>query len=115
LLENVDGRTRDARRFRDIVSDLTVELGGDLSPSESHLVRLAASTLLRGEQLQALVANGAPVDDAELVRIVNSGARIIRELRVAKAKRAPPPTAALADLIATIKPTPEPDDEDDEL
>jgi hypothetical protein len=28
-------------------------------------------------------------------------------------KRAPPPTAALADLIATIKPTVEPDEDDE--
>jgi hypothetical protein len=95
LLEGVDGRRATARRFRDLIDDFTTELGDDLSPAEHLLVRLAATTFLRVETLQAAVAN--------LIRNVNAGARIVRELREAKAKRkssGPSPLQAWLDARA---------------
>ena len=113
MLAEVDGRRSTARRFRDLIETFSAELGDDLSPAELLLVRLAATTFLRVETLQAAVANGQPVDDAELIRNVNAGARIVRELRDAKSKRKASGLSALAQWLANRE-TEDDTDEDDQ-
>jgi hypothetical protein len=113
MLAGVDGRRSTARRFRDLIDTFSAELGDDLSPAERLLVRLAATTFLRVETLQASVANGQPVDDAELIRNVNAGARIVRELREAKSKRKARGPTALETWLANRETEADADDADE--
>jgi hypothetical protein len=96
------------------VKDLSAELGDNLSTAEVALVRLAAATIVRGEQFQSDIANGLVVDDAELVRLVNAGARIIRDLGTAKAKRGSQSSYSLDDLADELNTPGAIDDEDDD-
>ena len=86
----VDGdmRSKQARRLRDLINDFTTELGGgDLSPSEVTLIRTAAMAAMRGEELQARMVAGEPVDDEDIVRVGNLSSRAVRDLHAMKAKR----------------------------
>src|ERR1700687_6473550 len=63
LLERVDGRTREARRYRDLVKSFTGDLGDlrrDAGPSEAErgMVRQAAGLTLQAELLQAATLRG---------------------------------------------------------
>ena len=58
LLENVDGRSATARRFRDICRAYELELGGPVSEVERDLIRQAAGLTLRSEQMQAAIVRG---------------------------------------------------------
>lgn len=113
LAMNVDGRSAAARRFRDLIDEFTEELGGDLSKAEHSLVKLAAVTFLRAEQLQAAVVNGDTVDDAELIRAVNAGARIFRDLAAAKLKRSKSAPSALETWLANREAEDEADQDDE--
>lgn len=98
--EQIDGRTRAGRRFKALVRSLSADLGADLSEAEMALVRIAAATIVRSEQLQASIVNGDATDDAELVRLVNSTTRVIKELHALKAKRSKSGPSALDQYLA---------------
>lgn len=89
-LPGVDGRSPGARRFHDIVADLTAEIGGALSAVESLMVRNAATLQIAAEDLAAAQARGEPVDPDALARAANGAVRALaalRRLRPAKGKR----------------------------
>jgi hypothetical protein len=83
MLPGIDGRSAPARRYRDLVADLAADLGGEaaLTNAEMALVRQAAATTMRAEQLQAAIVRGEPVASDELVRLSNASARILVALR----------------------------------
>jgi hypothetical protein len=85
----VDGRSHHARRFRDLVSAYSDEIGGTLSESESGLVRQAAALALRCEQLQAAIVRGEDVDDDLLVRISGTAKRLLGAIAVKSDGRKP--------------------------
>jgi len=105
LLPNVDGRTATARRFRDLVLDFTDDLGGDaaLSHADRALVKLAASITVKAEALSAAIVRGEAVREAEVVRLANSAARILKELGSAKRQRAVPRTSYAERLMQRIQ------------
>jgi hypothetical protein len=96
-------RTR-ARRFRDLVADLSRELvaaGGPaaLTTSEQALVRNAASAIMRDERLQADIVRGVVVDENQATRGANVSARILATLTAKRKQRnrAGPAGAAAAE------------------
>jgi hypothetical protein len=93
LLAGVDGRSATARRFRDLIAELTIEAGGGegLSAAERGAIRQAAAILLRAEQVQAAIVKGEPVDNDEFIRLSGEARRVLAGLR----KRAPPPPGSL--------------------
>jgi hypothetical protein len=95
----IDGRTRDARRFRDLFESFVDGLGGDgkLTEAERALARTAASLAVKSEAMQAEVAAGGDVDAEQLVRVSNSLSRTLSQLR---RKHKPDNTLTLADYIA---------------
>jgi hypothetical protein len=99
-IQRIDARTRAGRRFKVLVRSLADDLGDDLSEAEKALVGIAAATIVRSEQLQASIVNGDEIDDQELVRLVNSTTRVIRELHVLKAKRGKSGPSALDQYLA---------------
>jgi hypothetical protein len=98
LLSNVDGRSREARRFRDLVASFATEIGTDLGEVEMGLVRQAAGLALRAEQLQEAIVRGEPVDNDDLIRISGTSRRILMVLQEKAAKRKQAP-ATLRDRL----------------
>ncbi|WP_374470304.1 hypothetical protein [Phenylobacterium sp.] len=100
VLIGVDGRSAGARRYRDIVEDLSREIGGDLSAAELLQVRNAATLQVLAEDLAAAQARGEAVDAEALTRAANGATRALAALRrlrpAAKAKR----KVGLSDVLA---------------
>ncbi len=95
----IDGRTRDAKRFRDLFESFARQLGGEerLSEADRALARTAASLTVKSEAMQAQVAAGGEVDAEQLVRISNSLSRVLARL----VKRQPRDTTpTLAEYLA---------------
>jgi hypothetical protein len=93
----IDGRTRDAKRFRDLFESFVESIRGKagLSEADRALARMAASLTVKSEAMQAQVANGGDVDAEQLVRVSNSLSRVLG--RLGKRQRrdtTPPPTIA---------------------
>lgn len=97
LLVGVDGRSALARRFRDLITELTAEAGGreGLSAAECSGIRQAAAMMLRVEQVQAAIVRGEPVDNDELIRASGELRRLLGALR----KRAPAKPQTLQDYL----------------
>ncbi|MFI4935204.1 MAG: hypothetical protein ACHP7N_11330 [Caulobacterales bacterium] len=101
LVEGVDGRSAQARRLRDVIADLTADLGGDLGEAERLQVRAVAGLVVHGEHLTADMLNGRDVDSEQLTRVSNSAARLLAALKRNRQRRAPPAaTPTLAEYLA---------------
>lgn len=88
LLDGVDGRSPAARRFRDLVEAYCRDLGtafAELSEGQRTMVRQAAGVSLQCEQMQSAIVRGDKVDDAQLVRMSNLLARLLKALGVGPA------------------------------
>ena len=92
-LRTADGRTREAKRFRAFVADITSECGGPeaLSRADHATVRNIAAMLLRAEQIETAILKGQSVDGDQLVRLSNAAHRLLASLR----KRAKPVQRAM--------------------
>jgi hypothetical protein len=93
----VDGRSRRARRYYDLIADLARELGGGLSTAEMSVVRQAAALTVKSEQLQAAIVKGEPINTDDAVRLANASARLLGALRT---KRRQPAGPTLAEYLA---------------
>jgi hypothetical protein len=82
LLDGVDHRSAQARRFRDLVNAFAANFGGvaALTEGERVLVRQAAACALRAEQLQAALVKGDPVEPDELIRLANTSRRMLASI-----------------------------------
>jgi hypothetical protein len=87
LLQNVDGRSSSARRFRDLVRAYEAEVGKDLTEVERGLIRQAAALTFKAETLQSDLVNGHPVDGDQLIRLTGTAKRILSALGEKAAKR----------------------------
>lgn len=97
ILEGIDGRSTGARRFKDLIENFSRDMGGieRLSEAEQTLVRQAASLTMRGEQLQAAIVKGEPVDPDELIRLSNTARRCLEAVQ-----RREQPKPSLAEHLA---------------
>jgi hypothetical protein len=88
-LRGIDGRSVDARRYRDVAIALADDLGGQdkLSESSKILVRQAAALTVQVEGLQSKIVAGADVDLEQLTRVANSLARTLSRLGRKRAVR----------------------------
>ncbi len=79
LLAGVDGRSAIARRFRDLVDAIISDMGGDdaISEGQRQLARRAAALSVQCEQIEAVMANGGPIDANDYVRLVNALNRVL--------------------------------------
>jgi hypothetical protein len=101
ILPGVDGRSATARRFRDICRSYELEAGGDVSEVERDLIRQAAGLVVRGEQMQAALIRGEPVNNDELVRISSTAKRLLETIR-AKADKRKPARPTFSEYIASV-------------
>jgi hypothetical protein len=97
LLLGIDGRSSYARRYRDLIGELTREFGGKavLTLSDYALIRQASSLMLRCEQMQACVVRDEPVNEDRLIRLSSEARRILLAVKrkVVERKRASPAAA----------------------
>ncbi|MDT2022816.1 hypothetical protein [Methylocella sp. CPCC 101449] len=99
LLENVDGRSSLARRFRDLYRAYEAEIGGALNEIDRGLIRQAASLSLRAERMQAAVVRGEEVDNDALIRLSGESRRIMASLRTKATKRRPSGPPSVDDYL----------------
>lgn len=88
-LSGVDGRSAKARRYRDLVESLSLELGGELTEAERLQVRNAATLQLHSEELTAAMVRGEAVDPEEITRAANGATRALAGLRKRRAAKQP--------------------------
>lgn len=80
-LIGVDHRSAEARRFRDLIEDLSAGLGDELTAVEILQVRNVATLQLLSEQMAAAVARGDQVDPDAATRAANGAVRALAGLR----------------------------------
>jgi hypothetical protein len=84
MLVGVDGRSAEARRYRDLCSSFADALGGEAALTETQrvAVRRAAELTTLAEQQRARALRGEPVDPLALVRLEGMTARAVRGLGI---------------------------------
>jgi len=82
FLGDVDGRSAEARRFKDVFRSLTEALGGvdTLSAGQVLLCRKAAGLEVLTEKIESQIANGHTIENGEYSRCVGHLSRILDRL-----------------------------------
>jgi hypothetical protein len=88
LMVAVDGRSAEARRYKDLCLAFADDCGGAsaLTEGQRALVRSAAALSIQSEKLQGAMIRGEAVSDEQMTRVANSLARTLQRLGL---KRAP--------------------------
>jgi hypothetical protein len=99
LVAAVDGRSAEARRYKDVALNLADDLGGaaGLTEAQRAIVRQVAAMTVQSEKLQGAVLRGEPVDVEQLTRLSNALSRMLHRLGLKKAK---PKAPTLLDRFA---------------
>ena len=81
LLTDIDGRTKESRRFNAIVTD-TIRLVGETECPEivRQLSRQFAGLIVAQEKYLSSLLEGKPVDAGQYVRLVNASNRTLKAL-----------------------------------
>lgn len=82
MLAGADGRSRRARRRRDVVNGIVAELGGSVSDGAMVAVIRAVDLLLICEEGRAAALRGEVVDLSALAKLENSADRAMRRLNI---------------------------------
>ena len=100
-LPGVDGRSVDARRFRDLAMAFADELGGAaaLGDAEQALIRQAAAMVLQAEKLQGAAVRGEDIDLEQMTRLSNAATRALTRLGV-KRRTPADTTPTIAEIAA---------------
>lgn len=86
LLTGIDGRSKEARRHRDLLDSFAIEFNA-VSESELSQCRLAADLQLQCELEAAKRLRGEPIDEGALVTAGNALRRHLRDLRASARRR----------------------------
>ena len=91
----VDGRTADARRFRDITAEIASDLGGSdgMSEAQRQLVRRAAMLSVQGEKMEADAIAGGAIDLDAFGALSDRLSRLFARLGVKRVARDVPDLA----------------------
>jgi hypothetical protein len=98
MLAGVDGRSLMARRFREIVTSIESDLGGDMTEAQRHLIARAATLAIWAEAREADLAEGKEFDAGAYATIANAQRRLLSDLGLERRMR--DITPSLADYIA---------------
>lgn len=84
LLPDLDGRSSQARRFRDVCRQLAADQGGleSLSETRLQLIRRFSALCVHAEALESRLANGERIDISEHSQISSTLVRIASRLGV---------------------------------
>lgn len=91
-LAGVDGRSLMARRFREIVTSIESDLGGDLTEAQRHLVARSATLAIWCEERETELARGEEFDASQYSTIANSLRRLLTDLGLERRSRNITPT-----------------------
>jgi hypothetical protein len=80
VLEGVDGRTTTARRFREIVAQVSADIGGDPTEAQKQLIARAGTLAIWCEARETELANGQDFNAAEYATISNALRRLLTDL-----------------------------------
>jgi hypothetical protein len=85
----VDGRTSEARRFRDIRNQLVADLGGDdmLGEGQRQLVRRVALLSWQCEMMEARAVVGEPLDLDQYGQLVDRLGRALQRIGLQRVAR----------------------------
>ena len=87
FLEGVDGRSVIARRYRDILAQLTSDIGGDPSEAQSIIIRRATQLAVWCEQAEAEAAGGKSLNIGEYATATNTLRRLLLDLGLERRMR----------------------------
>ena len=87
FLPGTDGRSALARRWRDIASQLTADIGGDPSEAQSLIARRAATLGVWCEQCEAGLAGGGELDIIAFTTATNALRRLLADLGLERRAR----------------------------
>ncbi len=96
----VDGRSVEARRFRDVLSEILSDLGGSegLSEGQRQLARRGAMLSVRGEMMEAEAVKTGEIDLAAYGSLTDQLGRLFNRLGLKRVAR--DATPSIADIIA---------------
>jgi len=100
MLAHGDGRSRGARRLKELFNSFAADLGPDLSEADRTLVRMAATLALKSEAMASDLANGRDVPADDLIKISGTIRRTLASLRAKAIERKPGAGDALAQYLA---------------
>jgi hypothetical protein len=105
FIDSVDGRSAEARRFRDVLGDLVEHLGGEtwISEPQRHLARRASALIVSCERAEVSLAKGGEFDVGEYTTAANTLRRLLADLGLERKARDITPTidSYLAGKVAT--------------
>jgi antitoxin (DNA-binding transcriptional repressor) of toxin-antitoxin stability system len=98
--EQLDGRTKVARRFKDICRAIATDQGGadKLSETRAQLIRRFAAAAVLAEQLEARIARGEEITLTDHALLCSSLVRLAQ--RIGIGRRARDVTPSLSDYLA---------------
>ena len=84
FLERIDGRTLQARRFREVYQGLLFAIGGkdELNMAQRQLARRAATLCIEAEFMETAQAKGEAIDTEKFCRVSNTLSRLFVRLGV---------------------------------
>jgi hypothetical protein len=105
LLNGVDGRSAEARRFRDLIGSLAADLGdpAKLSEAVKALVRQTAAIVVVSERLHAKIVRDEAVDLEQATRVANAAQRGLARLAALRRPSKQQPVS-VADILARRNP-----------
>jgi hypothetical protein len=82
LVVGLDGRSAEARRYRDLVIGYADDLGGAdrITEAQRALIGQVATLQIQSERVQAAVLRGEQVNLEQLTRLANASTRILSRL-----------------------------------
>lgn len=110
ILPFTDGRSAEARRYRDIIADIVTDKGGieKCSASLVSLIRRFAAQCVLAEALEARLARGESVDIGAHSQLSSTLVRLSNKIGISRSVKATPTLQEYLASRATI------DSEDDE-
>ena len=98
LLAGVDGRTTQARRFREIFTNIAQDMGGDPTEAQKAIAARAATLCVWCEAAEVEFASGGELDVLTYSTVSNAMRRLLSDLGLER--RAKDVTPDLASYIA---------------
>jgi len=80
LLHSVDGRTLEARRYREIFDGIREDLGGEISKTQEIFARRAAALAFWCEKSESEMIQSGTFDQTSFLTAINSLRRILSDL-----------------------------------
>jgi hypothetical protein len=114
LDRSVDGRSKAARRYRDIVAAVVADLGnGAISEVRTQLVRRFAGASVLAEEMEARMALGEPIDVGEHSQLSSTSVRLASRIGIERIPKDITPST-LSDYISARRREAEAADVEDE-